>query len=548
MAKPTRYTQQIIEEYSRRGVWTSETLADIWDRNAADYPDREALVDSRNRQTWGYAKQWTDRVALGLRDMGFGKDDAVVVQLPTCSELLMMHIACEKAGLLYVPVMHSLRGRELEYIISKTRAKAVVIPWKFKGTDYYTIVQQLLPDLPGLKFVIIWGDDHPEGTISLREMAERPVEKEYPADYLRKTRMGPFEVTFIRPTSGTTGMPKLVELPICCRVFESRVLVQVLGMTGNDIVAALSPVAGGPNTPAYLGAPMAGAKLVMLERWSPERCLRLLEEERVTLFGAVPAQIYQLINHPDFSKYDLTSLRLIVGGAGQALTYQLGVEAEAKLGCPILQMYGVTEWGGTLMTSSSDSRETRFHTVGKCTDESELKIVDENDNDVKPGEPGELLVGGPAASSGYYDNPETTWRTWTKEGWLRTGDIARVDEDGNVVICGRKKDMIIKGGSNIYPAEIESLLVMHPAVGNAAVVSMPDIAMGEKVCAYVVPKPGASISFDEMVAFLKGKELSPFKIPERLEILDKLPLGHTDEKTDKAALRKDIETKLRSEV
>jgi non-ribosomal peptide synthetase component E (peptide arylation enzyme) len=479
--------------------------------------------------------------------MGFVKDDALIVQLPPRSELLMMHIACEKAGLLYVPAMHNLREKELEYLISRTEAKGIVIPWKFKDTDYYGMVRGLQAHLPRLKHIIFCGDEHPEGTLFLSDMGNRPIEREYPTDYIKQTRMPPFEVTFIRPTSGTTGMPKLVELPVCCRVYESHMLAQVLKMTNNDIVAAISPAAGGPNVLPYLGAPVAGAKIVFLERWDAEEALKLIEKERVTLLGAVPTQLFQMIHHSKFSKYDLSSLRTVVV-TGQALTYPLGVEAEEKLGCLVLQLFGATEWGGSLLTSPLDPQEIRFNTVGKSSSqENRVKIVDENDNEVLPGEPGELLLGGPSSGSGYFKNPQATWEIWTRDGWLKTGDVARIDEAGNVVICGRKKDMIIRGGNNIYPSEIENLLLMHPKVDNVAVVSMPDPVMGEKVCAYISLKIDQNLTLEEIVALLKEKGLSTFKIPERLEIMDRLPLGPSGEKIDKEVLRKDIAQKLKVE-
>jgi non-ribosomal peptide synthetase component E (peptide arylation enzyme) len=547
MAEPVRYTRKMIEYYTRRGQWTTETQADIWDRNASKYQDKVALVDARGQLTWAKAKLWTDRVALNLLDMGFVKDDAVVVQLPTSKELLMMLIACEKAGLIYVPVMRNFGEKELRPIISKTKSRGIVIPWKFRNTDYYEIVQKLLPDFPHLQYIIFWDDEHPKGNLSLSEMAERPIEKEYAVDKLQQSMMSPFEVCLVRTTSGTTGIPKIVELPSCCRVFQARTLVQVLGMSDRDIVAAMSPVFGGPNTPAYLGAPMAASKIVMLEKWDPEEALSLIEQERVTLFGAVPTQLFQMIQHPNFSRYDLSSLRLVAGGMGQALSYKLGVEAEKKLGCPILNTYGVTEWGGTLMTSPLDPQQIRFNTVGKCSDKGEVKIIDSNGNELPLGEEGELLVGGPASSSGYFKDSKSTWDIWTSDGWLRTGDIARLDKYGNVMICGRSKDMIIRAGLNIYPSEIENLLLMHSKVSNAAVVAMPDAVMGEKLCAYLVPKEGQGINFDEIVTFLKKKGLSTIKIPERLEIMSKLPFGRTGEKIDKEALRKDIERKLKAE-
>jgi non-ribosomal peptide synthetase component E (peptide arylation enzyme) len=203
----------MIEDYCQRGLWSQETLSDIWDRNAKEYPGKEALKDSHRQLTWAEVKLWTDRVALSLRSWGLAKDDAVVVQLPNWSELLMMHIACEKAGLLYIPAMRNLQERELKHILNETEARAIVIPWKFKDTDYYAMVQGLLPVIPQLKHIIICGNERPQGIISLSEMVTRSIEREYPADYIQRIKMPPFEVCFIRPTSGTTGMPKLVELP-----------------------------------------------------------------------------------------------------------------------------------------------------------------------------------------------------------------------------------------------------------------------------------------------------------------------------------------------
>jgi len=330
MARATRYSKEMIEEYTRRGVWTTETQADIWDRNAGKLPDKEALVDSRGRLSWAEAALWTDRIALHLLDMGFSKDDAVVVQLPTSKELLMMLIACEKAGLIYIPVMYGFREKELGYVIGKTRARGIVIPWKFRNVDYFEMVQKLRPEFPHLQFIIFCDDEHPHGSMSLNELAERAIEKKYSPDHLKHTVMSPFEVSFVRATSGTTGMPKLVELPSCCRVFQGRTLVRVLDMKESDVVAAVSPVAGGPNTVPYLGAPMAGAKIVMLQRWDPEEALKLIEREGVTLFSAVPAQLFQMVQHPDFSKYDLGSLRVAVGTGGQALSYELGIRSRGE--------------------------------------------------------------------------------------------------------------------------------------------------------------------------------------------------------------------------
>ncbi|MBI2934847.1 MAG: long-chain fatty acid--CoA ligase, partial [Chloroflexi bacterium] len=233
--------------------------------------------------------------------------------------------------------------------------------------------------------------------------------------------------------------------------------------------------------------------------------------------------------------------------AGAFLPYQLAVEVEDKLGGTIMSGLGAADFGGTMIPELTDSRETRFLTVGKGKAGTVFRIVDENGQEVKPGEVGEIWGAGPSAASGYYMDPETTWQAWTRDGWFKTGDLGHLDAAGNLVLSGRKKDIIIRGGQNLYPSEIESLLSAHPAVAEVAIVGMPDPVMGEKACAYVVPHPGRDFSFDEMSAYLKSKGIAMYKIPERLEIAAGLPMVGGGVKIDKKALVQDISRKLKAE-
>jgi len=259
----------------------------------------------------------------------------------------------------------------------------------------------------------------------------------------------------------------------------------------------------------------------------------------------VPALLAMMLKHPDMGKHSLKSLRYI-NSFGAFLDYALAVEVEEKFGCPIVQMYGSNDSGPLALTGPDESREVRLKTVGKPRGGGEVRLIDDNGKEVGKGEIGEIVVRGPILASGFYRNPEATWQVWTKDGWFKTGDLGRIDVNGNLLIVGRKKEMIIRGGQNVYPIEIEGFLATHPKISAVAVVGMPDPIMGEKACAYVVPKAGEKFVFEEMVDYLKAKKVANYKIPERLEIVDALPLVG-GQKVDKKALQKDILAKLKAE-
>jgi non-ribosomal peptide synthetase component E (peptide arylation enzyme) len=543
--KPTRYTEEMIAEYVGKGVWDDTTFAQVWDRNAEQYPQKEAIVDSRTRLTWAEAKQRIDRIALGLMELGIGEDKVLVVQLPNCAELMLLYVACEKAGIINLTIYRTMRHKEVEYMLANTEAEGIVIPWKFRDFDHFAMIQEMKPNLPHLKHVIVAGDEVPEGAISLEEMMRQPLEEKLPPQKLQERRFPAFEVTRIRHTTGTTGMPKLVEETICNRMLLARELVRTFQLTSEDVLAAPTPLTGGPGAPAMLSAPLLGAKSVCEEHFNPDELLRLIEKEGVTAMGVVPTVLERLAHHPNVGKYDLSSLRIICC-SGAPLAPELAVEAEQKLGCPIMQRYGIIDAGTISATMADDPQEVRHKTVGKPHPGNEVKLIDEAGNEMPPGTDGEIVFRGPLTHPGYFRDPERTWQTWGREGWYATGDLGRFDARGNLMIVGRVKDMIIRGGNNIYPIEIEGPLTMHPKVADVAVVGMPDPVMGEKVCAYVVLRPGEQLTLDEVLSFLKEKDLQPWKLPERLEIIAEMPYV-AGQKVNKKALRQDIADKLKAE-
>ncbi|EFK09385.1 AMP-binding enzyme [delta proteobacterium NaphS2] len=545
MAKPTRYTEEMYKEYEEKGYWESRTLSDVWEQNAKAYPNDEAIADAHTRLTWSEANKWIDRLALGFLELGFQKDDMVVIQLPNSVELCLLRIACERAGLLFSPVLRTWRQKEMDNTLNLLEAVGVVIPWKFREFDYTRMIREMRPRIPKLKRVFVVGNEAPEGTISIKQMVERPIEQNYPPNYLDEKKTKPREFSFVASTTGTTGFPKFVEWPICRNMHEGKNYVEKWEITEKDILAALSPAAGGPNVAVYVSAPMVHAKTVWLEHFTAQNAFEIMARERPTIISLVPAMLIMILRDPSCGNYKLDSLRLI-HTTGAALPPDVGKEAQEVFGCPIVGVYGAMDAGGMCYHSIRDSEWVRLYTIGKPCNGNEVKLLDDNGRSGLEVKIGEISVRGAELSSGYYKDPELNAAIFTKDGWYRTGDLGTFVENGNVRLVGRKKEMIIRGGQNIYPVEIENLLITHPYVAQVAVVKMPDPVMAEKVCAYVVPEAGQDFTFDKMISFLKEKEVAPYKLPERLEIIDALPMIAAGQKVDKKALEKAIADKLKA--
>ncbi|MCJ7595329.1 MAG: AMP-binding protein [Desulfobacterales bacterium] len=545
MAKATRYTAEMTEEYTKKGYWKNTTLSDFWDMNAKSFPDKEALVDSRTRLTWSQAKQIIDRLALGFLDLGIGRDEMIVLQLPPMAEAILLRVACEKAGILSLPAARTLREAEMEYVLNRTRPAGLVIFREFAGFNYFNMLEAIRPRIPEIRHVFIIGEEIPGGTLSLKEIMERPLGKTVSKTALEERTFTPFETSLVVHTTGTTGMPKLVQHAMCSKLWHGSSYIEKLALTGDDILGLFAPVAAGPNTPAFFTAPQIGAKVVILERWDTEAALKLIARERISAAFFVPTMLINMVNHPNFQAYDLGSLRVVWTG-GAPIPYHQAVEVEKKLGCPLLQHYGSVDSDVNTINSPDDPQELRMSSVGKPLAETEIRLADEDGSEAPEGGIGEVWGRGPACGPGYFGDEEMTRREW-EGGWFKMGDLARWEGSGNLVIVGRKKDMIIRGGQNIYPDEVEAMLRTYPSVADATIVGMPDPIMGQRCCAYVVLQPGKKIVFEEMTSFLKAKKFAPYKLPERLEIITALPRVGDQQKVDKKTLERDVEQKLKDE-
>ena len=548
--KPIRYQKEMVDEFLNEGYWTRELFYDFWERNAREYGDREALVDSKYRVTWAEAKRLVDGIAATWVQMGIPQYSRIIIQSPNSVYGFLARIASERAGLISLTVYPYLRQRELEYMVERTEAAAVVIPHEYRKFDYLEMYKDLQQRFPHLKNIFLFDDavpdSAPENTYSLTQLAREAAEKPIDENVLKERRLDPvWNVALLTTTSGTTGLPKLVEWPTAPRVCTSKGRVSIWGLNKDDTTMAIAPHAGGAaGTLTYFAAPLAGAKTVMLEEFIPEDALALIEKEKATAIGVVPTHLVRMLEC-DTSRYDLSSLRFI-RSAGGYLSPQIAEEAEQAFGAVITSDLGTQDMGSVSGCRVEDSKDLRRRTVGRMLPGNKVRLLDEAGNEVPEGEPGILYFRGPHAPAGYYRDEELTSTVFDPDGWTTTGDIVKFDQEC-LWILGRSKDMIIRGGQNIYPAEIEGLLNDHPKVAAVAIVGYPDKEMGERACAYVIPKAGQDFTFDEMVEFLKGKQLAMFKLPERLEVVAEFPAVGDSGKVNKETLKKEIAEKVKQE-
>ena len=548
--KPIRYQKKMVDEFLKEGYWTQELFYDFWERNAREFGDREALVDSKYRVTWAEAKRLVDGIAATWVQMGIPQYSRIIIQSPNSVYGFLARIASERAGLISLTVYPYLRQRELEYMVERTEAAAVVIPHEYRKFDYLEMYKDLQQRFPHLKNIFLFDDavpdSAPENTYSLTQLAREAAEKPIDENVLKERRLDPvWNVALLTTTSGTTGLPKLVEWPTAPRVCTSKGRVSIWGLNKDDTTMAIAPHAGGAaGTLTYFAAPLAGAKTVMLEEFIPEDALALIEKEKATAIGVVPTHLVRMLEC-NTSRYDLSSLRFI-RSAGGYLSPQIAEEAEQAFGAVITSDLGTQDMGSVSGCRVEDSKDLRRRTVGRMLPGNKVRLLDEAGNEVPEGEPGILYFRGPHAPAGYYRDEELTSTVFDPDGWTTTGDIVKFDQEC-LWILGRSKDMIIRGGQNIYPAEIEGLLNDHPKVAAVAIVGYPDKEMGERACAYVIPKAGQDFTFDEMVEFLKGKQLAMFKLPERLEVVAEFPAVGDSGKVNKETLKKEIAEKVKQE-
>jgi non-ribosomal peptide synthetase component E (peptide arylation enzyme) len=490
-------------------------------------------VDRKRRLTWSQVKQLSDSLALNLLRLGLKRDAKILVQLPNCVELFLTRLACEKAGLRLVTVTPTFRLAELAPIMRFTRPAATVIPSVYRGVNYLELLKAARAE--ELHAVLITGSDVPAGTLAFEEMLTGVTD----TDHLKHTRYSILDVCQIATTSGSTGIPKCVEVPLYTRLLTGWIHLKRFGVSAGDRLAAVtSIVTGTADALVYNGVCASGAAAVLMDHFSPEDTCALMAAERVSVIPLVPTMMARIIALPDLSPYDLRALRLIINH-GASLSAAQGAEIEARLGCRIAQAYGSVDCGGISATRWDDSQEVRLGTVGRPLEGNEIKISASDDTDVAPGEVGRLWVRGLHTDARFFNNPELDANRRVK-GYFDLQELGRLDDAGNIVLMGREHDLIIRGGQNIFPADIEATLSQHPKIVEVAVVGIPDVEMGERVCAFVVCGEGKPVDLIDIKSFLEAKGLARFKWPEQVELVKSLPRVASGYKIDKKKLKENF--------
>jgi len=540
----TPYRTEDVERYKRLGWWGGLTFGDILDRAADRYPEKEAFVDGSTRLTFSQARDRVNRLAIGLMNLGVAPTERVLVQLPNWNEFVYVYFALQKIGAIDVLLIDRYRPYEINHLIRLTGATTWVLPWKYRKTDYLPIIKEVLKESPQMKNVILARGGDQREYLSLDALIEDAKLTDKNMTALAQRRPVPMQVAHMGPTGGTTGLPKVVPRTHNDLICSSEHAARAWDMDARDICLLVGPIGHDLTfTKGFLGSVLTFGKTVFLDSTDLDDICRTIEKEKVTALVWVPTLARRLVGFEELVNYDLSTLKKMHCGGGASLP-DLIKDVQGKLGCAFFNGYGGTE-GQTTLTRSGDPLDILYTTVGKptCPYDS-YKVIDGGGKELPANTPGELLIKGPGVFTGYYRNPEENEKMFDKDGYFRTGDVAKMDGYGNVTLVGRIKEMINRGGESISAVEVEKLIIDHPGVMFVAVVPMPDPEMGERVCAYIQPRPGARMHFNDILSFLKNRKASVLHFPERIEFVDAMPFTKA-EKIDKMALVKDIGEKIK---
>jgi fatty-acyl-CoA synthase len=527
------------------------TIGTMLDRQAARYGDRECVVytDRPLRLTYHQFRTEVDTIARGLMALDVRVREHVAIWASNVPEWLYLQYAIAKIGAVLVTVNTSYRARELEYVLGSSDTTTLFFVRSFKDIDYINTLREILPDidsakpgsasfkkLPQLRRLIFLGEERLPGMLKFSDLHERAMEVSPQQLAERAASLTANDVITIQYTSGTTGFAKGVMLTHR-NVILNAYYMSGLYLTENDRFCFPVPLF---HCTGYvfgsLGSITRGATMVPIDVFDPRAVLDAINIERCTVIGGVPTMLKAEIEHPDFRSFDLSCLRAGLTG-GSPCPLDLVRAVRDSMGIELTIAYGVTESSGIItQTRSDDPIDKRMTTVGRALPGVEVKIAHPASGaPLPPGTPGELYSRGHGTMEGYYKDPEATAAAVDDERWLHSGDLAVMDEEGYVKIVGRIKDMIIRGGENVYAREVEDFLHGHPKILEVQVVGVPSKRWGEEVCAVVKIKPGDTLTADDVIAFCKGK-IQRQKVPALVMFVDSYPVTATG-KVQKYILR-----------
>ncbi|OYD07855.1 AMP-binding protein [Paludifilum halophilum] len=517
------------------------TVGDLLDNQAVRYGEREAVVYPERDLRWSYRdfQKKCDLAAKGLMNLGIEKGEHLAIWTTNHPEWLITQFATGKMGAVMVTVNTNYRTRELEYLLRQSDAETLILMEEYKGASYTDMLYEICPELahstpgnlqskrlPRLKNVILLGEKRKPGMYlwkDLLAMGRYMTDKEL---IQRQSSLHPDDVINMQYTSGTTGFPKGVMLTHNNIVNNAYHIAACMELTAEDRMCIPVPffhcfgcVLG------TMACMTVGAVMVPVIQFDPLQVLQTVERERCTALHGVPTMFIAELNHPEFHRFDLSTLRTGIM-AGSNCPMEVMKKVIEEMGASEITIaYGQTESSPVIsQTRTDDPIERRVSTVGKKLPHVEVKVIDPaTGEEVAAGLQGELCTRGYHVMKGYYRQPEATRQTIDEEGWLHTGDLAAMDEKGYLRITGRLKDMIIRGGENIYPREIEEFLYTHPKIQDVQVVGVPDKKYGEEVMAFIQTGEGEALTLDEVRSFCEGR-VARYKIPRYIKTVDTYPM------------------------
>jgi acyl-CoA synthetase (AMP-forming)/AMP-acid ligase II len=535
------------------GLWSDETLHELFDRTVAAHPDKVAIITLERRVTYAELRSGSDALAAGLIGLGVAPGDIVAVQLPNWIEFAELQIAVSRIGAVIQPVHTVFRARELAKLLGFCQTDWIIAPGVYEGHDFAGVLRSIAAELPWLKGIVVARADgsgpetdaesdrepgpEPGWTGTMASLEELRADG---GDHLeRLVGLGddPDAVFYLNFTSGTEGDPKGFLHSHNTLISTFKVMAQALAAMDPEAVnLACSPMTHSFGHFTTYQCALAGIPMVLVDRYRPQDVLALVQRERVTAISGTPAHMIGILHHPDFADYDTSSIRSAnVGGARSAP--ELLEEMQRVWGTKSANTYGMGENIIHTRTMPWDPPD-KADSVGQPLFGAQLEIRDPEDHSrvLPPGEVGDIMFRGPTLFVGYHRQPELTAATRDAEGWFTTGDLGWVDEDGYLYFASRAKEVINRGGTKLYPKAVEDVLTLHPAIDDAAVAPMPDERLGERVCAYVILHPGAEVpDREELRQFFEEQGAMKYLVPDRTIAVDELPMTPTG-KVAKAVL------------
>jgi len=489
-------------------------LGQVMARGAEQFGDRVALVFHGEEFSYRRLEELTARLSNALTDLGIGTGDRVTLYSQNRWEWIVSYYAVLRIGAVINPINVMLTPEEIVYVTQDCGAKALLA-----SADKGAPIIERRGETP-LDHIVLFGTDVPDGATPFNALVAGAS-----ADF-DDIEIDPVSTSTIGYTSGTTGHPKGAMLTHQAIVLNSAMTANVHARTSDDVCYTSLPCAHVYGNVVMNGAFFLGAKLVLNDRFDPLDTMGLIEHHGATIFDGVPTMYMVMLADEKFDNFDLSSLRLCAVG-GQTMPEPKMREVEERFGCPLIELWGMTELGG-LGTTFPAYGPNKHGSIGVAIPYTECRIADAEDaaTTMPANEVGELMVRGPIVMQGYFGNEEKTREAIEPDGWLHTGDLARMDEDGCVFIVDRKKDMILTAGYNVYPAEIERVVAGHPAVAIVAVGSVDDELRGELAKAYIVLKSGTTATADEIIEYCRGS-LATYKVPRLVQFVDEVPTTST---------------------